>query len=94
MDSNFFQKVFRYVYLHAWQYRRIGVTHRHRLDAISHRGGQVRVAFIAMNLSMWRYQHLYELMLRDQRFAPVIILSPSIDYTKTQQRSDVESMRR
>ena len=93
MNNTFLKKALRYAYLHGWLYHRIDGIHRRRLDLIAKRGGPVRVAFMAMSVSMWRYQHLYELMCQDSRFAPTIILSPSIDYTLEQQERDVLGMR-
>ena len=62
MNINLFKKSLRYVYLHGWLYRRIDKTHRRRINNIKSRGTEVRVVFMAMSVSMWRYQHLYELM--------------------------------
>ena len=93
MNTIFLKKALRYAYLHGWLYHRIDGIHEKRLRLIAQRGGQVRVAFVAMSVSMWRYQHLYELMCQDSRFAPTIILSPSIDYTLEQQDRDVRGLR-
>ena len=92
MNNSFFQKALRYAYLHGWLYHRIDGIHRRRLGMIAQCGGPIRVTFMAMSVSMWRYQHLYELMRQDSRFAPTIVLSPSIDYTLEQQKHDVRGL--
>ena len=95
MKGSFLQKAWRYLYLHCWQYYRIDDIHRRRLAALRQRsaGEPVRVVFFAMNVSLWRYQHLYELMRLDKRFAATIVLSPSIDYAREQQERDAQAMR-
>ena len=80
--------------MHGWLYRKIDDIHRKRVLEIRQRTSEpVRVVFFAMSVSMWRYQHLYELMCADKRFDAHIVLSPSIDYTHEQQERDVNAMR-
>lgn len=93
MSINLINKALRYVYLHGYQYRVIDKRHKDYVRQLRRRGGPVRVVFFAMSVSMWRYQHLYELMLGDERFLPVIVVSPSIDYNAEQQRNDVQALR-
>lgn len=95
MTPNVIEKAWRYAYLHGWLYRRIEGIHRRRVEAIRRRGNAepVRVVFMAMSVSMWRYQHLYDLMSLDSRFAATVMLSPSIDYDRSQQERDVENLR-
>ena len=38
---------------------------------------KLNVAFIVYNVSMWKYNSLYEAMLNDGRFNPFIVLTPS-----------------
>lgn len=54
---------------------------------------KVRVAFIVMNVSMWKNMCLYELLQKDERFEVRIILSPSIMYDRLQQKKDLEQMK-
>ncbi len=96
MAQSVIEKAWRYAYLHGWLYRRIEAVHRRRLEAIRQQGEAgrpVSVVFLAMSVSMWRYQHLYELMSRDSRFAATIVLSPSIDYDRSQQLRDADNLR-
>ena len=37
----------------------------------------IKVVFYAMNISMWNYQHLYDLMKQNSRFLLYIIISPN-----------------
>lgn len=39
---------------------------------------KIVVAFYAMNLTYWNYQHLYDRLKRDSRFSLYVILSPSL----------------
>ena len=85
-------QIMRSLYLHVWRYREIERVHRRYVEKLD-RKRPVNVVFFAMSVSMWRYQHLYELLAKDGRFNATIVLSPSIDYTLEQQRRDVEQMR-
>lgn len=49
---------------------------------------QINVTFIAISLSMWRYQHLYELLSKHPRFNASILILPCIQWTKKQQDKD------
>lgn len=82
----------RYAYLHLWQYRRIESIQQRRIDIVRQRGN-ARVVFLAMSVPMWKYQHLYELLQKDDRFQVHIVISPSIDYSIEQQTHDVEALR-
>ena len=53
----------------------------------------VDVVFLPMNVAMWKYQHLYELLKSDKRFHVYIFLTPSVDFTKSQRIADVQAMR-
>ncbi len=88
-----FRKGCRFVYLHVWQYRNVGRVQQRRVDLVRQRG-KVRVVFLAMSVPIWKYQHLYELLRRDGRFEVTIVISPSIDYDKEQQRQDVVGLRK
>ena len=54
---------------------------------------QISVVFMAMTISMWKYQKVYELFKADSRFKTVIVLSPCMGYSKEQQMRDVKNMR-
>lgn len=82
----------RSLYLHVWKYRTIEKTHDRYVASIRDKR-PINVVFFAMSVSMWRYQHLYELMSKDSGFNATIVLSPSIDYTEEQQMRDVAQMR-
>lgn len=90
--GNFVSKACRYVYLHAWQYRTIGRVHQRRIDMVRERG-KARVVFMAMSVPLWKYQHLYDLMIRDSRFEATIVISPPIDFSADLQMRDVEALR-
>ncbi len=39
----------------------------------------VKIVFIVMDLAMWKYEGLYEIMLKHPRFDPVILIAPRIN---------------
>ena len=53
---------------------------------------QINVVFVAMSLSMWRYQDLYEAMSRHPRFKSSIVILPGRQYTKDQQLSEKKKL--
>ena len=82
----------RYIYLHAWQYRRAEHVQQQRVDMVRQRG-EARVVFIAMSVSLWKYQHLVETLRADRRFKVTVVLSPALDFDSQQQTRDVEALR-
>ena len=54
---------------------------------------RISVVFFAMNLSMWRYQSLYEALKGNPNFDVHIVISPCISYTMEQQIKDVKRLR-
>lgn len=92
MGDGFLHKALNYMYLHAWKYRATERAHR-RLVASLAGTDHVNVTFIAMNVAMWRYQRLYELMSCDSRFNPSIVLSPCIDYDRDQSIKELNKLR-
>ena len=53
----------------------------------------IEVVFFAANLSMWRYQHLYELMSQNNRFKVHIILSPFLTYSEDEQKKAINELK-
>ena len=53
----------------------------------------VNVVFLPMNVAMWKYQHLFELLKEDKRFHVYIFLTPAITFTKEQRIEDLNAMR-
>lgn len=73
--SQLLAKTMNYVWLHGWKYRAVARQHRRKVKELS--GKQpVRVVFMAIDLALWKYQEIYDLMASDKRFAPTILLSP------------------
>jgi hypothetical protein len=54
---------------------------------------QINVVFYASSLAMWRYQHLYEEMVKHPRFKTSIVLIPMINYSIKQQKKDVDTLK-
>ena len=70
-------KALHYIWLHAWEYR---ATERRHADYVRAMRGRtpVNVVFMAIDVALWRYQYLYELMAADSRFRVSIVLTPCI----------------
>ena len=65
---------------------------RNRERAVS-RKPKIEVVFFAANLAMWRYQGVYEVLSKEERFNCHIVLSVLNSYTREQQALDVEQLR-
>lgn len=52
----------------------------------------VRVAFIVMNISMWKNNDLVECMLKGSRFQVLIVPSPAVNFSQAQQEDDLQKM--
>ncbi len=90
--NDFIYKAIRYVYLHSYKYRANERTHRKLIENID-RSRPVNVTFLAMNVSMWRYQGLWEVMNEDKRFNVSIVLSACVDYNREQNITDLKKLR-
>lgn len=54
--------------------------------------GSANVLFIASSISMWRYEGICELLVKDKRFSVMIAISPFICYSKESQEKDVDGL--
>ena len=73
---NVIQKTLNYLWLHGWKYRAMERCHQRQVEQLRKEHRPLNVVFMAIDISLWRYQHLYELMAQDSRFLPTIVLSP------------------
>ena len=87
----FIRKVSEYLWLHLWKYNATERLHRKQVAHLSGRT-PVKVVFFAIDVALWRYQHLYELMAVDSRFQPTIVLSPCPG--RKQREKDAAGLRR
>ena len=55
--------------------------------------GYANVVFLASNVSMWRYQGIYDLLSKDDRFRTFIILCPLKTYSKEQKSLNIKELR-
>lgn len=53
---------------------------------------KINIVFLVMNLSMWKYDRLYNLLLEDQRFNPIIVLAPRLNQNTEGRIFDVKQM--
>ncbi len=65
----------------------------HILRRIRRQQPPVRVVFFAANLSMWKYQRLYEALSAHPRFQVHLVLSPYTYYSREQQEQNLAELR-
>ena len=74
-------------YLHKWvsqkyfvyKLRKVQKNHEKALEKI--RGKEkIKVVFLLIHESVWKYEGLYELMKKDDRFDPVVVVCPYTPY--------------
>ena len=53
----------------------------------------IKVVFVVLNVSMWKYQGIYDLLAADSRFQVFVVLSPGITYKPEQRLRDLQQMR-
>lgn len=76
-EMNILIKSLNYIWLHLWKYKAVERQHVKYVNTLCGKK-PVRVVFMAIDVALWRYQHVYELMAQDSRFQPFIVLSPCI----------------
>ena len=78
-------------YVLFWIYpRRVGVF-RKKIREIR-KCGKANVVFLASNLAMWKYQGLYDLLARDERFNVTVIMAPFYSYSPEQKEQCVQDL--
>ena len=55
---------------------------------------EIVIAFIVINIPMWKYQPLYDLLKKNKRFKLYIVLSPSVKYSFEERCRDAQLMRK
>lgn len=63
------------------------------LTRILRRKKTINVVFFASSVSMWRYQHMYELMSKFPRFKVNVIIHPASAYNESQKQIDVHALK-
>lgn len=53
----------------------------------------ISVVFFPMNIAMWKYQHIYELLRKDKRFHLYIFLAPAATFSYETRCADLRGMR-
>ena len=53
----------------------------------------ITIAFVTMNVAMWKYQALYDLLKKNPRYKLYIIISPSVKFSRETMIGDVQAMR-
>ena len=74
----------------------INLIYPHKLRKIEKavsKKDKIEVVFFAMNVAMWRYQGVYELLSKEERFNCHIVFTVPSTYTKDQQNRDLAQLR-
>ncbi len=77
--------------LRYYYFKHYKLYQRSLLYAIQKRG-KAKVLFFASSLGMWRYQGLYDLLNKDERFDCRILVKPFSNYSVSEQTRCVESL--
>lgn len=70
------------VYRHRWKIKQNNKNIANKISRLRSSGRAVKILFIISNLPMWRAQRLYNLLKKDLRFEPKIIVSPFQRYNE------------
>ncbi len=62
------------------------------LNRIQHKTSPITVVFLAMDVSMWKYDGLYHLLQKNNKVHPVIVLSPRLNQPDDNIRADIQRM--
>lgn len=65
---------------------------KHRAKKIG-KSDKIEVVFFAVNIAMWRYQGVYDLLSNDGRFNCHVVFTVAQTFTKEQQSADLRQMR-
>lgn len=91
-ESNLGKAIFP-VYARWWLYRAGDFLQQRYIRRIRKSKKRITIVFYAMNVSMWKYQELYELLASDSRFDVHIVLSVTKAYSHAQQIEDLQGLR-
>ena len=80
-------------WLYRYGYKLMPARQQRYIERLKRRGTPIRVVFVALNVSMWKYQGLYDLLSQDPRFLVYVVLSPGITYKPEQRLRDLRQMR-
>lgn len=87
---NILRKAIHYLWLHGWKYRVVECQQRRYVADMQGRS-TINVVFTAIDIALWRYQYVYELMVQDKRFNVNIVLTPCL--TREHVDRDMEGLR-
>jgi len=67
--------------------------HRKALEKLRtkvHKKEKIKVAFFAIHSSVWKYDGVYQLMDKDPRFDPIVVVCPVVNYGKENMLAEME----
>ena len=78
-------------YLYDFKLLLLPIYHKFLIKKLNHKE-KINVVFVAMNLSMWRYQGIYDRLASNNRFNVVVLILPCVTYSKIQQQCDKDTL--
>ncbi len=78
--------------LRRLKYKFVAIIHTFYLIKIKHKN-QINVVFVAANLAMWQYQHLYDLMANHKRFNVSIIIAPFPGFSENERKKNADELK-
>ena len=90
--ARWIEDIVRPFYYHAYLLRKTDKRHARLIEKIRSRG-YANVVFFAANLSMWRYQGIYDLMKQDSRFRVTVLLTPFNSFTDVEKADNIRALK-
>lgn len=84
--ENYFLKLRDILFIYFYRLKILKI--RNRISKLK----TIKVVFIAMDVSMWKYDGLYKLMKNHSRFDPVILIAPRVNQNEEDMRLDSQKM--
>lgn len=66
-------------FVYNYKFKRVEANHKKALLLIKNKA-KIKVAFFLIHDSIWKYEGLYKLMEKDERFDPVVVVCPYMVY--------------
>lgn len=80
------------VYRHRWKIKQNNKNIELEINRLRTSGRPVKILFIISVLPMWRAQYLYDLLKKDNRFEPKIIISPFNRYNNDERKKHIDQI--
>jgi hypothetical protein len=72
--------------------KKVNIAHKSELKAVRKKvknNEKIKIAFFVIHSSVWKYDKLFQLFLKDERFSPMIVICPVITYGEDTMRKEL-----